>query len=356
MSINDTTVLFTTSSDENPYHSLLFKHLEQHGITPIESDLPIFLPLTRAVLKKSDTDAVHLGWLYQFFLLKDYTPSSILDTVITLGRAFWFCIDLFLLKLIGTKIVWTVHNKYHHERYYHRTEKILNIIVANLVDDVTVKCVSARDTIVSLYRIRNPSKITVVPDGNYIDSYPNQVTRTDARDRLGIDDEFVYLFFGMIRPYKGVTTLIEEFRTIDNNQCSLWIVGNPTVEAMGEQVQSDADQDDRIETRLEFVPTDKVQVYMNAADVLVLPYNDILNSGSVHLGLSFGLPIIAPRLGCIPETIPDSNLLYDPEDDLRSKLLEASRSELASVRKDNFRRAQSLTWEKAASKYQQVYE
>jgi glycosyltransferase involved in cell wall biosynthesis len=352
------TVFFTSANDQNPYHQLLFKHLEQNGVDTITLDVPLFLPLTRSVLKNNNIDVIHIEWLYHFYLVHNYTSLSSLDAIITFGRTFWFCVDFLLIKLIGPQIVWTVHNKYHHERHYHRTESLLNIFVANLVDDITVKCESARETIVPLYRIRDRSKITVIPDGNYIDAYPNQVTRTEARERLSLDDEFMYLFFGKIRPYKGVNTLIEEFRQIDTQERTLWVVGNPKNESIAERVESNASRDSRIETRLEFVPSDEVQVYLNAADVLVLPYNDILNSGSVHLGLSFGLPMIAPRLGCIPEAVPISNLLYDPQDDdgLRSKLLDTVQFDLKSVRTANQKRARSLTWEKAGSRYREVYE
>lgn len=358
MSDGTTTVLFTSGNEKNPYHTHLFENLDQNGINVLSPDLPLFLPLTRFTLKNDNVDVIHLDWLYGFYLVHDYTPSSVLDKVITFGRVFWFCIDFLLVALIGPQLVWTVHNKYHHERYYHRTEKLLNVLVGNLVDNITVKCESARDTIVPLYRIRDRSKITVIPDGNYIDSYPNQMTRSDARDRLDLNGEFVYLFFGSIRPYKGVNTLIEEFQQIDDKDLKLWIVGNPRNKAIAEQVESNANRDERIETRLEFVPTGEVQIYLNAADILVLPYKDILNSGSVHLGLSFGLPIIAPRLGCIPETIPSSNLLYEPQnnDDLCSKLLDAPQSDLESVRTANLNRARSLTWENAASKYTEIYE
>lgn len=351
-------LLFTSKSGDNPYHSLLFDHLEEQGVNPLRPEFPVFFPLTRSVLKYDDIDAIHLGWLYQFFFTNEFTDSDALKTIITIVRAFLLCFDIVIINFIGIQIVWTIHNKYHHERRYNRTEKFLNIIVGNFVTDITVKCESAKDMIVSHYKIRDDSKISVVPDGNYIDFYPNQVTKEEARNQLGINDKFIYLFFGVIRPYKGVNRLIDEFQEIEGEQRSLWIVGNPKDEKIAKEVQLYAGQDDRIETRLEFVPTDEVQLYLNAADVLVLPYNDILNSGSVHLGLSFAAPMIVPRLGCIPETIPGSNLLYDPQskDDFRSKLLNAPESSLSSIGNSNRQRAQSLTWDMVASKYIEIYD
>lgn len=61
------------------------------------------------------------------------------------------------------------------------------------------------------------------------------------------------------------------------------------------------------------VPDDRMQVFLRAADVLVLPYRDVLTSGSAILGMTFGLPVIAPRIGCLPETLEGCSILYDAD-------------------------------------------
>jgi len=60
------------------------------------------------------------------------------------------------------------------------------------------------------------------------------------------------------------------------------------------------DNDKRIKVFLDFIPDNDIQIYMNAADIIVLPYLDILNSGVAILAMSFGKPVIAPRTGSIP--------------------------------------------------------
>ncbi|WP_242482112.1 glycosyltransferase, partial [Trichormus variabilis] len=52
-----------------------------------------------------------------------------------------------------------------------------------------------------------------------------------------------------------------------------------------------------------FVPSEKLQIYLNACDVVVFPYRDILTSGAVMLAMSFGRACIAPRKGCIAEVL-----------------------------------------------------
>lgn len=353
-------VLFPSVSEANPYHKLLFSGLEKQDINPIPYSKPVFLPLTRAVLKnRDDIDIIHLDWLYYFYVVDDYTPSSIIDTVLAVLRAIFLCIDLLFVKLLGTELIWTIHNKYHHDQYYLRIEWVLNIFVANIVDSITVKCPSARDTISEAYKINSESKISIIPDGNYIDYYENNVSKNEARRSLDIDDEFVYMFFGHIRPYKGIPKLLEQFKSLNDKKCSLWIVGNPDTNGIKKTIQNKIGDDRRLNTRLEFIPDQEVQYYLNAADVLVFPYQDILNSGSIHLGLSFGKPIIAPQIGCIPMTVSSKNtLLYNPieENSLKDALINARSCDLRSIEHANYQKAKSFDWDDISHEYRCLYE
>jgi len=68
-----------------------------------------------------------------------------------------------------------------------------------------------------------------------------------------------------------------------------------------EELQTLSAGDDRISLDLKFIPDQDVPVYFGAADAVVLPFDSILNSGSVLLGLSFNRVVLAPRLGALPE-------------------------------------------------------
>ena len=351
-------ILFTSESDKNPYHELLFDALSEHGVNPIQESLPLFLPLTRTVHRVDRVDVIHLDWLYSLFHVNKVTDSTAINTVLTACMAFMLCVDLLCIKLLSVPLVWTVHNKYDHNRDYYTVEKALNVVVANVVDAISVKCESAGETVEEIYRIRDGSKVVIVPDGNYKNAYPNKLKKPVAREELGIGNEFVYLYFGMIQPYKGVKELIDQFRNIDAPDASLWIVGMPNTERLANRITERAAEDDRIHTRLEFVPAEEVQYYFNAADILVFPYRSILNSGSVLLGLSFGRPIVAPEIGCIPSVVPTENeLLYDPEDPdgLEDALVEARSVDIEKIGSANFQYADSLRWSKAGLAYKNVY-
>jgi beta-1,4-mannosyltransferase len=109
------------------------------------------------------------------------------------------------------------------------------------------------------------------------------------------------LFFGNIRPYKNVPQLLAAFRGLNRQDVQLMIVGQPGGGIDSRQLEQLAGADPRIQLRLEFVDDHDVPLYLGAADLVVLPFDSILNSGSALLALSFNRPILAPRLGSLPE-------------------------------------------------------
>ena len=112
--------------------------------------------------------------------------------------------------------------------------------------------------------------------------------------------------------------------------------------------------------RLEFIPAEELQVYLNAADVVVLPYKDILTSGAAVLAMSFGKPVIAPKLGCVAELIEEGvgGFLYDPEDEdgLLNAMRKAITANLRALGEYNLQKARELDWLRAAKATLEVYQ
>ncbi|MBE9513439.1 MAG: glycosyltransferase [Chloroflexi bacterium] len=129
------------------------------------------------------------------------------------------------------------------------------------------------------------------------------------------DEAFVYLFLGLIRPYKGVEELIDAFEKLELPNSRLLIVGRALNASYGEKISSLSRNDPAIELIPEFVPDEGIQLYMNACDVCVLPYRNITTSSAAVLALSFGRPVIAPAITSFPELItPETGILYDPSE------------------------------------------
>ncbi|MDG6250545.1 hypothetical protein, partial [Methanocalculus sp.] len=85
-----------------------------------------------------------------------------------------------------------------------------------------------------------------------------------------------------------------------------------------------------------------------AADVVILPYTDILSSGAALLALSFGKPIIAPAIGCIPQVLDNhGSILYDPdqEEGMINAMKSIKKCNLSDMGKHNYQKSKDLNWD-----------
>jgi glycosyltransferase involved in cell wall biosynthesis len=228
-----------------------------------------------------------------------------------------FIVELLLLKLVDVKLVWTVHNIVCHEQRQVQIELFFNRLLLRLCNHVIVHCQAARYEVIQTYKLSLYGKMAIIPHGHFIDHYKNQISQAHARSLLQVGQrDTVFLFFGAIRAYKRVPELVEAFKKLKSRRARLLIVGSPgTKNDIGTQIEEQCKKDRRVKVVLEFVPSDQIQVYINASDVVVMPFQKILTSGSVLLAMGFAKAIVAPRLGCLPEMLNEKGaILYDPND------------------------------------------
>jgi glycosyltransferase involved in cell wall biosynthesis len=117
----------------------------------------------------------------------------------------------------------------------------------------------------------------------------------------------VILFFGLLRPYKGIDVLLEAFRSVEGAE--LWIVGMPRMPL--EPLRAKAGPRVRFVPR--FVPDGEIPALFRRADVVVLPYREIDQSGVLYTALAFGKPMVLSRVGGFPE-LGDAARLVTPGD------------------------------------------
>ena len=167
------------------------------------------------------------------------------------------------------------------------------------------------------------ARVTVIPFG-INNAVPNtSLTPADAKQRLGLrKDEKTILFFGRITPYKGLEYLIAAFRQVlaRGQNYRLIIAGKPDKceeywSAIREEIREDV-QRGQVLLKANFIPDDETEVYFKAADVVVLPYRDIYQSGVLFLGHSFGLPVLAADVGSLKDEIVEgkTGFVFRPED------------------------------------------
>ena len=102
------------------------------------------------------------------------------------------------------------------------------------------------------------------------------------------------LYFGLIRPYKGVDNLLQVFSSIDDRDLTLRLVGKPD-KGYRELIEEYCRNDPRISSDLAFVPDDRLAQNILAAELVVLPYKEMHNSGAILVALSLARPVLVPR-------------------------------------------------------------
>ena len=300
-------VFFLPWWSKNPYQKLLVKHLEQLGaeVKTFNHNHTIFL--TPAVIQWRP-DVIHFHTLYPFFLASNKFKF--------LCKFFTFFSQVLILKLMGVKIVWTIHDLKNHENIQVKFERTFNICFSRLAYAIITHCEIAKQEVIASFHLKKDDNIFVIPHANYVNYYENAIDRSEAQKTLGIKNaKLIFLFLGLLRGYKGVPELIDAFKQIEDDEVYLVIAGKASNE-LAEQINLTLRGYDKIKFIPGFVADDQVQVYMNACDVVVLPYRDILTSGSVILAMSFARACIAPRKGCIAEVLDErGGILYEPYDD-----------------------------------------
>jgi len=147
---------------------------------------------------------------------------------------------------------------------------------------------SDKKLLISKYSL-DKKRFFVVDHGSYDNFYKKLEVKKDL-NKCNI------LFFGLIRPYKGVETLVEAFNKLDKNKFTLTIAGE-----VWENYKFDVPSDVRFIPR--YLIDDEVVEEFNKADVLVLPYLRASQSGAAHIAISYGLPVIATPVGGLKESL-----------------------------------------------------
>jgi len=241
-----------------------------------------------------------------------YCASTALRTIWLAVR---FVILLLVLRARGVRILWTAHNLYPHSRSSPAwLDYWVRIFLCRLSALVLVHGHEAARVVMREFRV--PARRTIVIDhGNFLDYCLQDLSKAEARRHLGWPEAaFIYLHFGHCKRYKNIHKLINCFQaTCPAADTLLAIVGRCSDEEYRSEIEAMIRvKPDRIVFQPTFVPDADVQYFMVAADAVVLPFEDVLTSGSAILALSFGRPVVAPRLGYLSEVVQeDCGVLYD---------------------------------------------
>lgn len=219
---------------------------------------------------------------------------------------------LLYMRLLGKKIAFTAHNVNAARR--DGNDSLLNRLTLRiqyrLVNHIFVHTEKMKSELIQEYGVKENS-VTVMPYP-VTDVLPDtNLSCAHAKQRCGVGaDNKTMLFFGRICSYKGIEYLLEAFQQLvaKDEQYRLIIAGEVNKGAEDYLKQIDemvVIQDGRLISHTRFIPDDEIETYFKAADVLVLPYKDIFQSGVLFLAYSFGLPVIATDVGSFRQAISE---------------------------------------------------
>lgn len=335
------TVGFVPWWPQNPYQLLLRDNLRNLGFRIIGNPP---LSILKLLAFRDGLDVIHLHWPHDLYY-KNYWK---LPYVVVL---------LLMYRLLKNNIVWTVHELTFYETRFPLVDKIFVTFLFRICHSIIVHSKFSADEIKNKYNFQK--NITISKHPSYLGYYPNSVSRKKAREKFSLPDDIItILFLGYIKPYKGVEDLIEEFKKIHDKKLHLIIAGNPLNEELKDKIISSANNDMRITTHLRYIADDEIQYFMNAADIVVFPFRYTHTSGSALLALSFGKPVIVPRIASLPEYIPeDVGVFFDPEqsDSLAGALLSITTLDLVSMQDNAFKAIKELSWTVFSEYHAKIY-
>ena len=360
------TIFADVDTNLNPYILLFKKALERQGLTV---SLERRLNLSWLLSKGKTCDAIHIQWISQAYtpiipdinirIIKRLIDTRFVKAFLQTIRMIHFSLVLLLARFQGKIIAYTVHDLDVLHKQSIRgiiLIRMAHFIVFYLSHSIHVHNQYSRDLIRTRYK-RN-KRVFVIPHGNYIGFYPNKINKSEARRKLDLpEDSFVYLFLGLIRPYKGLEDLFTAFKRLESLNVQLLVVGQVFGDNSYEaQIKRICREDSRIHLIPEFIPDETLQLYMNACDIFVLPYKHITTSGAAVLALSFGRPIICPAITSFIEIVShESGILYNASkpNGLDSALVEAQERSWAEARILDY--AQHFDWDKLGPQLTGLY-
>lgn len=189
----------------------------------------------------------------------------------------------------------------------------------------------------------------VIPHGHYRDHYAGVGLGEPVRGRL--------LYFGLVRRYKGVLQLIDTFRDLSEPALSLRILGQPKSDDLRQSIEVASRADSRIGLELRYVEDEALVRQIGEAELVVLPYAQMNNSGALLLALSLDRPVLVPEtpstISLAEEVGPGWLMTYRGE--LTAPIL---RDCLSRARADHRRARPNLEardWTRVAAQHREAY-
>ena len=279
---------------------------------------------------ETDSELFHIQWLNKF----TYFDRTLLNIY---------------YKFLGKKIIFTAHDINYRKLV--GSDNLINRLslkfMYRIVDHIIVHTEKMKMELIENYNVEE-EKISVIPFGINDVIPKSDLTRTEAKKKLHLQDvDKILLFFGNIAPYKGLEYLILALADLKEKYTDLKLIiaGRIKAECQAywakiQQTIEEHKLEDNVIKRIEYIPEEEAEIYFKSADVLILPYKNIFQSGLIYTSYHFGLPVVASDVGSLKDDVVEgkTGFICKPEDpkDLAKKIIQYYESsifkELAETR------------------------
>lgn len=347
--------LFVPHYKQNPYQKLLAEEIESLGFTiEFGSYSYGFFPLIKLLRKHKNIDVLHIHWI------ADQIQQAVWSNNMAIYRfkCFLLFIECWLIRLSGKKVIWTIHNKYAHEGYDKKKELLYRKSLARGVNKIIVHSKEALHFLEEMYGISLSHKTEVIYHGNYSSIYPKKnIERSELRQTLNIPNTAMVVgYFGQIRSYKGVESLIKSINELSARpDIYLFLAGQVRPEEYTDTLIN-LTKSVNIHLKLDYLSDQDLINYINMTDIICLPFADSLTSGSTILAMSCGKALLLPDKAKIFGCVPQQGVKYfQSQEHLKQMIEKLDLNELEQMGNTNFIKAKEMTWKVVAEKTVAIY-
>ena len=352
-------VLNCTSYNDNPYHELLFGSIRDRYVP--RKGVPADAITQKAAI-------LHVHW-------EEHCLRKARTAVEAKHLSADFLQGLSAAKSKGIKIVWTIHNITPHELEYVEVFLELRKKLADIAERILVH------NLQSISELRKQGvncleKFFLLPHPSYIGIYPElEANLATISDKTSSDRTYRnspssantgFLAFGMVRRYKNLEFLLDVLNESPQilETTSLRVMGSVFKDdPYGDELQSKYGHLAGLTLSFERVPDEALGDMFASASCLILPYKRFLTSGAALLGITAGVPIVAPDCAQMRELLPPQNheYLFQPgnADSLKTclvKLRDLSQEETGTLKNACRKRAEQYHPSKISTKLGQLYD
>jgi len=259
-------------------------------------------------------------------------------------------------KRTGAPVLFVCHNVIEHERRFYGT-----VPTRLALREGHIFAVHSEEERENLLRLL-PNAIVrkaFLPVGRSFSGAP--VSREEAKRALDVSGN-VLLFFGFVRPYKGLRYLIEALpEVLKRHEVTLFVAGEFWKnKAEYERLIRDLNLEGNVRLVDRYIPNEEVGTYFAACDAVVLPYVGASQSGIVQLAYEFGRPVVATTAGGLPDVVEDgkTGYLVTPRDSgaLADAIVKMFNAERAAMEESCRNRASLLSWDALVEQIELLYE